>query len=91
MDNIEFYIGLLAEDVRPNSAVAPSLGRLVGIDAFSQAFTNPLLATNVYNEDTFSREGRQIIEQTQCLSDLLHRNVPDARQSFQVSMTRLRD
>jgi prostaglandin-endoperoxide synthase 2 len=91
VDNIEFYIGLLAEDVRPNSAVAPLLGRLVGIDAFSQAFTNPLLATNVYNEDTFSPEGMQIIEQTRCLSDLLHRNVPDARRSFQVSMTRRRD
>ncbi|CAA9265527.1 MAG: Animal haem peroxidase [uncultured Chloroflexi bacterium] len=90
MDNIEFYVGLIAEDVRPNSAVAPLLGRLVGIDAFSQAFTNPLLAPNVYNERTFSPEGMRIIEQTRCLSDLLHRNVPAAGRSYRVTMTRPR-
>ena len=30
------------------------MGRLVGIDAFSQALTNPLLAPRTYNADTFS-------------------------------------
>lgn len=35
VDNVEFYVGIMAEDVRPNSAVAPLIGRLVDIDAFS--------------------------------------------------------
>ena len=36
----------------------PSLiGRMVGVDAFSQALTNPLLAPRVFNERTFSERG----------------------------------
>ena len=76
VDNIEFYVGMMAEEVRPNSALAPLMGRLVGIDAFSQALTNPLLSQHVFNERTFSRAGLKIIEQTTCIADVLHRNIP---------------
>src|SRR5262249_31093679 len=42
-DNVEFFVGLSAEDVQENSAVPMMLlGRLVTVDAFSQALTNPL-------------------------------------------------
>ena len=41
---IEFYVGLFAEDPRPGSDLPGLMGRMVGIDAFSQALTNPLLA-----------------------------------------------
>ena len=43
VEDVEFFPGLSAEDVRPNSVLPPLIGRIVGIDAFSQAVTNPLL------------------------------------------------
>lgn len=89
VDNVEFYVGLFAEDVRPGSALAGLIGRLVGIDAFSQALTNPLLASPIYNHKTFSHAGMKIIEQTHSLSDILHRNLPAGDKRFTVSMTRL--
>jgi prostaglandin-endoperoxide synthase 2 len=89
VDNVEFYVGLFAEDVRPNSALAALIGRLVGIDAFSQALTNPLLAPPIFNSKTFSKVGLKIIEQTTSLSDILHRNIPDSGRRFAVSLTRL--
>ncbi len=87
VDKIEFYVGLFAEDTRQNAAVASLIGRLVGIDAFSQALTNPLLAENVFTEETFSPIGFKIIQATQNLSDILHRNIPSTDQPFKVSLT----
>lgn len=88
VDNIEFYVGLYAEDVRENSALSPLVGRLVGIDAFSQALTNPLLAPNIFNEQTFSPLGWKVIHTTNSISDLLHRNIPQKDQRFKVTFDR---
>ena len=77
-----------AEDVRPNAVLPPLIGRLVAIDAFSQAFTNPLLSPRVFNPDTFSPLGWRLIGETHTLSDLLHRNIPDPGRRLQVTMTR---
>lgn len=87
VDDIEFYPGLFAEDIRPNSVLPSLIGRMVGIDAFSQAFTNPLLAPRIYNEKTFSPLGMEIIKNTHSLSDILHRNIPDDSDKRFVSMT----
>lgn len=87
VDKIEFYTGLYAEDIRPNSVLPSLIGRMVGIDAFSQAFTNPLLAPRVYNEATFTQLGLDIIKSTSTLSDILHRNVPDGSGKRFVGMT----
>lgn len=87
VDRIEYYPGLFAEDVRPASALPPLIGRMVGIDAFSQVLTNPLLAPLVYGERTLSALGLRIVEGTRSLTDLLHRNVP-AGQRHLVTMTR---
>ena len=54
VDRIEFYAGLFAEDLRPNSVLPSLMGRMVGVDAFSQALTNPLLSPRVFNAETFS-------------------------------------
>jgi prostaglandin-endoperoxide synthase 2 len=88
VDNIEYYPGLFAEDVREDSAVGPTIGRLVGVDAFSQALTNPLLDPNIDNRQTFSEAGWQIINETKSLSDILHRNLPAGSRRFRLSMTR---
>ena len=87
VDRIEFYTGLYAEDVRPNSVLPSLVGRMVGIDAFSQAFTNPLLSPRVFNEATFSALGMEIIESTRNVSDIVHRNVPGSEKYF-ISLTR---
>jgi prostaglandin-endoperoxide synthase 2 len=87
VDNIDYYVGLFAEDTRPNSVLPGLMGRLVGVDALSQALTNPLLAPNVFNEATFSRLGLRTIAQTGTLSDIVHRNVPPGAKHF-ISMTR---
>jgi prostaglandin-endoperoxide synthase 2 len=87
VDRIEFFTGLYAEDIRPNSVLPSLIGRMVGIDAFSQAFTNPLLAQRIFGPQTFSELGLEIIESTHTLSDILHRNIPDSDKRF-VGMTR---
>jgi prostaglandin-endoperoxide synthase 2 len=88
VDGIEFYVGLCAEDVRPNSALAPLIGRLVGIDAFSQALTSPLLAENVFNEETFSPVGWEIVNAEVSLAELVNRNTPQNGRPYRVTFAR---
>jgi prostaglandin-endoperoxide synthase 2 len=88
VDEIEFYPGLFAEDPRPNSVLPALIGRMVGIDAFSQALTNPLLSPRLFNEQTFSPLGMEVIRTTQTLSDVVNRNVPETPGVHYVSMTR---
>ena len=81
VDNIDFYVGLFAEDrAWENSTVPPTIARIVAIDAFSQALTNPLLAEHVFNEKTFSPAGFEVIQTTNTLGDILHRNIPQQRE-----------
>jgi prostaglandin-endoperoxide synthase 2 len=61
---------------------------MVGVDAFSQALTNPLLAPRVFNEQTFSPHGMEIIGSTQRLSDIVNRNVPESPGQHYIAMTR---
>jgi prostaglandin-endoperoxide synthase 2 len=88
VDRVELYPGLFAEDPRPNSVLPSLIGRLVGVDAFSQALTNPLLARRVFNPATFSAEGMEVIRTTRTLSDILHRNIPESPGRYFVAMTR---
>jgi prostaglandin-endoperoxide synthase 2 len=88
VDDIEFYVGLCAEDVRENSALPALMGRLVGIDAFSQALTSPLLAEHVFNEQTFSKVGWEIVHQDITLSDLVNRNAPQRDKPYRVTFYR---
>jgi prostaglandin-endoperoxide synthase 2 len=88
VDASEFYPGLFAEDVRRNSVLPPLIGRMVAIDAFSQAFTNPLLSSRVFDPETFSPLGWNLIRTTRTLSDVVQRNVPDHARPPKVTMTR---
>jgi prostaglandin-endoperoxide synthase 2 len=85
---IEFYVGLFAEDTVPDSPLPPLILRLVAVDAFSQALTNPLLSEQVFNEDTFTKFGWETIHNTGKLRDLLARNVPGGLKDEFISMTR---
>src|SRR4051794_33192000 len=88
VDRIELFPGLFAEDASPNSVLPSLIGRMVGVDAFSQALTNPLLSPRVFNAQTFSAEGMQVIASTRTLSDVLHRNIPESPGRYFVAMTR---
>ena len=88
VDNIELYTGLYAEDVRENSALPSLAGRLVGIDAFSQALTNPLLNPAIFREETFSPVGWKIVNTPVTLSDLVNRNTPPAQKKWNVTFYR---
>ena len=72
-DDVEFYPGLFAEDRDPKSPLPGLLMRMVGVDAFTQALTNPLLSEHVYNADTFTPWGLELIESTSSLGDILVR------------------
>ncbi|MFF5262911.1 peroxidase family protein [Actinomadura viridis] len=88
VDDVDLYVGLFAEE--PGSARAilpPLLTKIIAIDAFSQALTNPLLAPRVCNAETFTPEGMRIIGGTRTVSDVLHRNVPEDPRPRFVSMT----
>jgi prostaglandin-endoperoxide synthase 2 len=76
VDNVEFYPGLFAEDRVKDSSLPGLLLRMVAVDAFSQALTNPLLSEHVFNEDTFTPWGLDLINNSHKLSDILARNVP---------------
>ena len=77
-DNVEYFVGLFAEDPPANSALPALIGRLVGVDAFSQAFTNPLLAARVFKRDTFA-QGWDEFHNTLTLDDVVRRNIPESK------------
>ena len=92
VNRIEFYVGLFAEDRRPNSVVPALIGRMVGLHAFSQLLTNPLFAAQVYGgenrEKTFSHRGVRIIDETESLAQVVQRNLPEGSPQPLVSLTR---
>ena len=88
VEDVEFYAGLFAEDLVPGGVLPELMGTMVAFDAFSQVLTNPLFAPRVYNDETFSPTGREIIEETATLAALVQRNTPPGTENYFVSLTR---
>ena len=76
VDEVEFYPGIFAEDRVAKSPLPGLMMRMVGVDAFSQALTNPLLSQHVFNAQTFTPWGFQLIQDTHDLGQILQRNCP---------------
>ena len=74
IDALEWFVGIFAEAYDDAEMMGDLLKTMVANDAFTQALTNPLLAEAVYNADTFSAEGLEIIETTNRLADIIVRN-----------------
>ena len=85
---VEFYVGLFCEDTVANSPLPPLILKLVAVDAFSQALTNPLLSEHVFNPENFTKFGWDTIHQTKSLRDILARNIPGKLGEERISMTR---
>lgn len=75
IDNLEYIVGVFAEKAQDGLLFGDLLNRMVAYDAFTQIFSNPLLSTNVYNRDTFTDYGLDLIEKTTSLEVLVGRNV----------------
>jgi len=74
VDDVEWYVGMYAEDHPPLAIMGELQTTMVANDAFSQALTNPLLAERVFNRNTFSEKGWEIIQETESLDQILQRN-----------------
>jgi prostaglandin-endoperoxide synthase 2 len=85
---IEFYVGILAEDTVENSPLPLLILKMVAVDAFSQALTNPLLSEHVFKESTFTEFGWDTIQNTSKLRDVLARNSPGGLAGAHIGMTR---
>ena len=89
VDDIDLYVGIFAEQPgSPDTILGPLLTKIIAIDAFSQALTNPLLAPRVLNMKTFTPLGLLTVQRTRTLSDILHRNSPEDPRPRFISMTR---
>jgi prostaglandin-endoperoxide synthase 2 len=92
VENVEYYVGIFAEPREQNGPLPQLILAMVAMDAFSQAFTNPLLSRYVWGdqtnkEATFTKPGIAQIEGTARLRDILARNTTDLGDRF-VGMTR---
>ncbi len=74
IDELEWYVGLFAEDYPEYMMMGELLTTMVANDAFTQALTNPLLARNVFCAATFSKTGFELIEHTHSLQQIVARN-----------------
>jgi prostaglandin-endoperoxide synthase 2 len=82
VDDVEWYVGIFAEDHPEDQMMGDLLTAMVGYDAFTQALTNPLLAPQVFNEATFTRAGLGIIRTTRSLQQILARNADSPSDAF---------
>lgn len=89
VDEVEFYVGLFAEDVDINTPLPPLVRTMVALDAFSQALTNPLLSEHVWTmeEKVFSEPGWRAINQTNTVRDIAIRNISGVNGTDFIGMT----
>lgn len=76
IDQLEFFVGLFAEEPDDGALFGDLLAQMVAYDAFTQIFSNPLLSTNVYGPAAFTEYGVELIEKTTTIEALVNRNVP---------------
>ncbi|NRR30004.1 hypothetical protein HSX11_07370 [Oxalobacteraceae bacterium] len=82
VNKVEFLVGLFAEKGDDDALFGGLLNVMVAYDAFTQIFTNPLLSKNIYNAQTFSQYGLDLIKQTTSVQDIANRNAEGATASL---------
>ncbi|WP_299153526.1 peroxidase family protein [uncultured Tateyamaria sp.] len=86
--DVDFHVGLFCEDRVPNSPLPNLVLLFVALDAFSQAFSNPLLSEHVFRRETFSGPGWDAIHSTDTIRDIVERNVEGGVAGTFIAMTR---
>lgn len=74
VDDVEFMVGIFAEKHRPNHMLGELMFKMVAYDAFTHAFSNPLVSPEIFNSNTFTKKGMQIIEDTNSFEEIVIRN-----------------
>ncbi len=89
IDDLEWHVGIFAEKHKKHTMLGELMTRMVAYDAFTHALTNPLLSKYVSSAETFSTVGLFVIDETNSLAEIVHRNVRDSGSvvaSFQTPM-----
>jgi prostaglandin-endoperoxide synthase 2 len=73
VDQMDLTIGLLAEQRDDDEVMGNLMEVMVGLDAFSQVYTNPLLSAHVYGTAAFA-EGLDVLQTTASFDDIVRRN-----------------
>lgn len=73
IDSVEWYVGMCAEKHGQGMIMGDLMLNMVAHDAFTHALTNPLLSEQVFQEDTFSQTGWDIIHSTSTLKQIVER------------------
>lgn len=85
IDDLEFYIGLVAERHIPDGIMGPLMFTMVAHDALTHALTNPLLAEEMHvklrkdmepGEHVFTRQGLKYIREVETLHALASNVIP---------------
>lgn len=74
INKLEFIVGLFAEKRTNDRLFGDLMYAMVAYDAFTQIYTNPLLSQNVYNKQTLTSYGVNLIDNTNSVQDLVRRN-----------------
>jgi len=75
INDLEFVVGLFAEEADPGLLFGDLLNQMVAYDAFTQIFSNPLLSSRIYNAHTFTELGLDAINNTPTIDALADRNL----------------
>jgi len=75
IDDVEYVVGIFAEKQEKNALFGRLLTHMVAYDAFTQIFSNPLLAKEIHNAATFTKWGLEEIERTDTIQELVDRNL----------------
>jgi prostaglandin-endoperoxide synthase 2 len=85
IDQLEFIVGLFAEEAKSGALFGDLITTMVAVDAFTQALTNPILSTHIFNAATFTAYGLEQIAATPSLQSVVNRNVQGgAKATFDV-------
>ena len=75
IDKLEFTVGIFGQKHDKSDLFGGLMNDMVSYDAFTQIYTNPLLASNVYNKETFTKYGLKLIKSTKSIHAMVKRNV----------------
>ena len=77
VDRVEFFPGLFAEGHRGDTIMGQLMRDMVAYDAFTQLLTNPLMSENLFNAETFSDLGFELIGKVSTLADVATLLMPE--------------